>query len=415
MRASSAAAFALLALLAGCDRGATGEERLRAMVDSIMPRLTEIADLEARERVNVERRSAAQVRAYVERKMTEDFPPGELEGIQAAYALLGLLPDTLDLRGLLGDLYQEQIVGYYDPDSTTLYVVEGVPAAALRPVLAHELVHALQDQHVDLAALIARERGNDRQLAAQAAIEGHATLVMFAWMASEQSGATVPVGALPDPSAQVRSGLEAGDGFPVFQAAPPLLREVLVFPYVAGSAFVHAAWASRPDEERPSFAGLIPESTEQIMRPIEKYLEAVDSPTDLRFGAGPGVRLLHENTLGAFETSVFLKIHGQPEDAALGWDGDRYRVLEHDGGTRVLEWYSVWDDSASAAAFATAARRALNASPTGYSAEVSERSDGRPWVALRIATDASALSPPSAALVCSEDGQTCTVTTAESR
>src|SRR5690606_21489386 len=106
--------------------------------------------------------------AYVEAQLTDEMPPEELEGVHATYALLGLIPDTLDLRALLLDLYTEQIVGYYDPETKTLYAVEGVQREALRPVLAHELVHALQDQHANLDSLISRERGNDRQVAAQA-------------------------------------------------------------------------------------------------------------------------------------------------------------------------------------------------------------------------------------------------------
>ena len=108
--------------------------------------------------------------------------------MHATYAALGLIPDTLDLRALMMEVYKEQIIGYYDPKAEELYVVEGVPRGEVRPVLAHELVHALQDQYADLEALIAPERGNDRQTAAQAALEGHATLVMFALMLEEQQG-----------------------------------------------------------------------------------------------------------------------------------------------------------------------------------------------------------------------------------
>ena len=49
----------------------------------------------------------------------------ECAGSRAAYRLFGLLPDTLELRGLLLDLYAEQVAGYYDPDSTTLFGVAG--------------------------------------------------------------------------------------------------------------------------------------------------------------------------------------------------------------------------------------------------------------------------------------------------
>jgi hypothetical protein len=91
----------------------------------------------------------------------------------------------------------------------------------LRPILVHELVHALQDQHANLDSLIAKERGNDRQTAAQSAIEGHATMVMVAYMAEEASKAPVNIQTLPDIAESLRPAIEGQNSqFPVFQKAP---------------------------------------------------------------------------------------------------------------------------------------------------------------------------------------------------
>lgn len=359
---------ALLAVPAGCAETARNgapseaEARLRAVVDSLIPTLEQISGLEARNAVNVGLRSPEQVRAFVDARLDEDFPPDELDGVHAAYSLLGLIPDTLDLRRLLADLYAEQIVGYYDPDSTMLYVVEGVPPQAARPVLVHELVHALQDQVIDLDSLIARERGNDRQLAAQAMIEGHATLVMMAFLAGEASGRVVDPATLPDPAEQIRAGLASGDAFPVFGSAPQLLREVLIFPYSRGASFAWQVWANRAEGERPPIGSLIPESTEQVLEPRAKFLELRDMPTDVAFADdGAGWRVVYENSLGSLETGLFLEIRGVSGGGAVGWDGDRYRVLEDDAGRRALVWYSVWDSTEDARAFARDAARALGA------------------------------------------------------
>ena len=80
----------------------------------------------------------------------------------ASYALLGLVPDTLDLRAVLLSLYTEQVAGFYEPDSTALFVMDDQPASALQGLLIHELVHAVQDQTVDLHALTDPDLGNDR-------------------------------------------------------------------------------------------------------------------------------------------------------------------------------------------------------------------------------------------------------------
>src|SRR5207253_8954415 len=134
----------------------------------------------------------------------KEMPPAEMNGIQASYAALGLIPDTLNLHDLLVALYTEQVAGYYDPETKTFYVVQGTSRETLRPVLAHELVHALQDQHVNLDSLISNNRDNDRQSAAQAAIEGQATVVMFALVAEQMTGKTFNVASLPDLGAQLR-------------------------------------------------------------------------------------------------------------------------------------------------------------------------------------------------------------------
>jgi hypothetical protein len=79
------------------------------------------------------------VREYLLAKVHKEFPDEKLEGVQAAYRLLHLIPDTLDLRTLILDLYAEQVAGYYDPDSSLLYAVQGADRAQLRLIMAHEL------------------------------------------------------------------------------------------------------------------------------------------------------------------------------------------------------------------------------------------------------------------------------------
>src|SRR5688572_28516607 len=139
------------------------------------------------------------LRSYIEQRMAEELPAQELAGVKPVYVTLGIMPADLDLQRLLLDLYTEQVVGYYDPKTKKLFVVSGADRETVRPVLVHELVHALQDQHTNLDSLIARDRGNDRQTAAHAAMEGHAVVVMFAALAEEESGRRIDPVTLPSP------------------------------------------------------------------------------------------------------------------------------------------------------------------------------------------------------------------------
>lgn len=382
---------------------------LQAAADSLVPRLEVLSGLEARAPIRVAVQSRDAVRAYVEDELEEDLPPDELEWIRATYVAFGLIPDTLDLRRLLLDLYTEQVVGYYDPETERLYVVEGVAGEELRPVMVHELVHALQDQHADLDSLIARERGNDRRSAAQAAVEGHATLVMFAWLVEERAGGAVDGTRLPDMSAQLEPLLEAqNEQFPVFRSAPRIIRQTLLFPYVRGAAFVQALWreAPRAGGGRPAPLGdLLPVSTEQVLHPRERFLADRDEPTELALapaGAG-GWSVRYENTLGELEASILLDEHLGPGAGriAAGWDGDRYALLESPSGERVLVWYSVWDDAGAADAFAGAYRRILGSRPERTGRVERLEVEGRP--AVRV-VDAPAGVEPGAVAVPAVEG-----------
>jgi len=342
----------------GSEASGDVDPALVAMVDSMLPRLEVLAGLKKLKPVALAEQSRSDLRKYVEQRLAEEMPPAEMEGIRQTYVQLGLMPDTLDIRALLLDLYQEQVAGYYDPTSEKFYVITGTPVSLLTPVLAHELVHALQDQHANLDSLISRTRGNDRQSAAQAAIEGHATMVMFAYLTQQATRGPLDPATLPDVGAQLRPALETQNSqFPVFKRAPRIIRETLVFPYVAGATFVQKLWKARRDDGFPApFGSLMPQSTEQVMHADDHFLTNRDEPTEIRFANTKNV--LYESTLGEEEMSVFLVEHlGRAASAAAaGWDGDRYQLLQLNG-KKVLVWQSIWDNEVAADRFAEAYRQ----------------------------------------------------------
>jgi hypothetical protein len=393
-RPDAVCALLLLGVLltGACDRiGPSGrvaaDDELALLVDSMLPSLGRLASLEPREPVRMERRDREGVRRYVEDRLEQELPEAELIGLHATYAQLGLIPDTLDLRALLLELYTEQIVGYYDPEDGTLYVVEGASPELLQPVLAHELVHALQDQYAPLDSLIARERGGDRQAAAHAALEGHATLVMYAYQAEQLRGERVDPATLPNPADQIAVGYaQQSAQFPVLARAPLIVRETMLFPYIGGSGFVYGLWQAEPLDRPAPLGRWLPQSTEQVLHPEDRFLRTRDEPTELRFDSVPsGWTVLRENTLGQLETGLLLEQHAgvQARAGARGWDGDRYRMLEGEAGERALIWFSVWDDSTSAGGF----RDALTSLTLPGRTLTTEalQLDGRPMVRAIIA------------------------------
>lgn len=389
----TAAALTLVSIASCAEAPRPRADRpIHDLVADLLPAVERLSGLRATGDVHVEMTTPDDVRRYVEGRLDSHLPGEQLDLMQRAYAMLGLLPDTLDLRSLLLALYGEQVAGFYDPETKALYVVE-TQATGIEPVLMHEMVHALQDQHVDLDSLIAQRGRNDRQTAAQAAIEGHATLAMFAWLAESTTGDTVNPASLPDPGAGVAGLFANSDPFPVFGRAPRLIRETLLFPYVSGASFVQALWRSDPARGSP-FGTSMPQSTEQVMHPRSRFIDDRDDPTELRHGDVAGWHALWENTLGAFETRLFIEETTGVSDGASGWDGDRFTLYDADGSD-VLVWTSVWDDGSAAELFAARAVRFVHAGSPGRPGFV-QRIDieGRPGVRLTIGADSAAAPAP---------------------
>jgi hypothetical protein len=329
----------------------------------------------------------------------EQLPEEKADAVAAVYARFGLLPDTLQLGPLFRSLLLEQVVGYYDPRRDTLYVVDDVPEGQLQPILVHELVHALQDQHTDLDSLTRSvSEQNDRATAAQAALEGHATYAMMEWLISSQTGASVDLTAMPDLGGLL-GGLDPSlfAGTPVMRDAPRIVRESLIFPYIGGLVFLQRVWSADPARPLP-FGTDLPESTEQVLHP-DRFLGDRDRPSEVVFMEDPPAswREIHSDGLGELEIRVLLEEHlgdpGRAATAAEGWDGDRYRLLRN-GGREVLIWVSVWDSERDAIEFEEEVGQAFE---ERYSGEGGARvvavergqAEGRPVVILVDAPEGS--------------------------
>ena len=366
----------VVALLGGCAAEPPGYEGpYRRQVRAAIPKLEEASGLAFQRLPVLQDRSRDEVRGFLEAEMQAQLTPLQLAGTAAAYRLFGLLPDTLDLRAFYLDLLTEQVAGYYDPATKVLYVVEGA-AAELRDVtITHELMHALQDQHVRLDSIKTLQGDNDRMVAMQAVVEGQATYEQLQVMTGGDIESRLPGGwgALRE---TIRSSQEE---MPQFAAAPMFLQETLLFPYLSGAEFVRRFSAARAGR-----SVLVPfaESTEQILHP-EKFLDSLpDRPTRVRLGAPRAGTVVHEDNLGEFETRLFLFAQlGDEAEAvrgAAGWDGDRYQVVSVDGA-QVLGWLTVWDDAAEAEEFATRLRKITAPAGRRWLVEVTTHA-GRPVV-----------------------------------
>jgi hypothetical protein len=328
----------------GRDDGPGGPHA--ALVADALPKVERAVALPFKRPPTVEVRSREEVRRYVEQQLDDSLARAQIAGQEAVLKQLGLIPDTMSLRGLLLQVLPEQIAGYYDPRTKALYIVEGADDQILATTVAHELVHALQDQYVNLDSIMRAGGDDDRLSAAQAVIEGQATFDHLRIV----SGGEIP--AIPGGWQGVRDIIRQERGrWPAFAAAPLVVQEMLVFPYLTGFEFVRA---TRDANGRAAdlFAD-IPTSTEQIMHPARGYLGTRDTVTRVTLPPLPGTTV-YENTLGEFPTRLFLYEHLRDQQGAIagadGWDGDRYAVIRTPRGEGIV-WVSVWDSSTDGAEF----------------------------------------------------------------
>jgi len=350
LAAASVAALAVGACSRDARPGgsARSEGPYAKQVAEAVPRIEKAVGLPFKTPPRVERRSKDEVREFLTRKFNESMPAAEINGIERTYRRFGLIPDTLQLRPFMLELLTEQVVGYYDPSTKVLYVVDGAPEDMVGVTVTHELVHALQDQYISLDSIQKVTGDNDRQVAAQAVIEGQATFEQVQAMLGSNNLAA----ALPGGWDRVRDMIrESQSSMPVFSAAPMIIQETLIFPYLSGAEFMR-----RFEEARPGKVpfGDMPQSTEQIMH-APAYFDTPDLPTRVTLPELPaGVRSVYSNNLGEFETRLFLFQHLQDQNAAIrggaGWDGDRYVLFEGGGGDGIA-WLTVWDSKIDAGEF----------------------------------------------------------------
>ena len=348
-RLTSAFLLALAGLPAACGgrKATVPEGPFAAQVAKYIPRIEKGTGMKFLTPPGLEMRTRDEVHAFLEQRFNDELPADELHGMERAYKRFGLLPDTLDLSKFMLDLLTEQVAGYYDPKAKVLYVVDGSDSQVVDITISHELVHALQDQHFNLDSLQQQHDDNDRVTAAQAVVEGQATLEQIGSMIGGDNIAAV----LPGGWDRVRQLIRESQGsMPKFASAPMLLQETLIFPYLSGAEFMR-----RFKEEYPGASPFdhLPASTEQVLH-ADRYFPTPDPPTVVELPPPLIGKPVYQNDLGEFETRLllyqWLRDQASAVRGAAGWDGDRYQVVSTPRGD-ALVWVSVWDNSIDAAEF----------------------------------------------------------------
>jgi hypothetical protein len=271
-----------------------------------------------------------QLVARVKDKALREYPPEALRREGLLLQIVGFAPPTFDYLGEMMKLLDAQLEGFYEPKNGTMYLAADLKGPQAQATLAHELVHALQDQRWDLKKRSDYKPGQgDQSLALACLAEGDATSLMLDFlMKPDRSALDIPPEAIRE---LMKGGMNMGD----VQSVPHILRSTLVAPYMEGIAFVHDL------RRKKGWAGVdaawdrLPTTTEQVLH-VAKW-EAQEGPLTVpaptAAALGEGWKNEDQDTYGELGFALtFSEWLGDADArlAASGWGGDRSSAFTKD-------------------------------------------------------------------------------------
>ncbi|HEU4509372.1 MAG TPA: hypothetical protein VFR78_14090 [Pyrinomonadaceae bacterium] len=350
-----------------------------ATTEAVLKETSELRELAILKAVKSGAQSRQDIERMIIKNLDSDTTPEEMRAAEVLLKAFGLAPKEFAYRSFLIKLLTEQVAGYYDPKAQQFYLADWIELEGQKPVMAHELTHALQDQHFDLKRFEKWPNGDsDAELAAHALIEGDATLAMTLYMARN------PLIAL----AFIRSLGSQQLSTEQFKQAPRALRESLLFPYEQGSAWATQVYRRGGWGMVSQAYKKLPQSTEQILH-AQKYFD-YESPQKITL---PEFKTVLGPTWKRSDTDVngewgyflildeFIDNDAESRKAAEGWGGDRFAMYESGKPDEVLiAQLTAWDTPQDAKEFFDAyakrtTKRYAEAKQAKSTTEAGERMD----------------------------------------
>lgn len=376
-------------------------KELFASVDTILQFASEDSKLPIKSKVKKRLTTRDAVEKYLDEKMKNDKDARRLERSEIVLKKFGMLDEDFRLQPFLVSLLKEQIAGYYDSKTKTVNLLDWIAPDAQKPVLAHELTHALQDQHVnldkwedqsreDLSHNVAQDNQHiatdEEDTAREAVLEGQAMAVLVDYE-MKPSGRTIL--AAPEVVKKMADEQGADSDSPVLARAPLVLQESLLFPYREGLKFEVDMLQGKGASG--AFAGVLdrpPATSYEIMNPrayereakvpvltmpdVHGLLDADYAPYDVGVMGELDVRMLSELFGGA----------QLAEALTPAWDGGIYYAVQKRNGADKdatssigLLYLSQWKTPEAAAAFAHMYAKELGQQYSGVARESEAESD----------------------------------------
>jgi len=316
-------------------------------------------------------------------KFDEDKGAKRMERSELVLKKFGLLDQDFKMRPFLLSLLTEQIAGFYDNKTKQMNLLDWVPIDQQKPVMAHELTHALQDQRVGLEKWDNQEiegvaknvtednrhiANDDTDTAREAVLEGQAMVSFADHMLADNGHPGKTLKNFPQLAQELESNAGDMSDSPVLSRAPLVLQQALLFPYTSGLAFEQAVLMKNGTAS--AFAGVLdspPSTTYEILTP-NAYLRNVTVPVMKLPDIHPtlkdaGYEPYDIGVMGELDVRMTAELFGgRPLAEALApeWNGGIYYAAQRKGATAAekgttaslaLLYSSRWKNEDSARSF----------------------------------------------------------------
>ena len=371
-------------------------EAALARVATIQPKLVEMRGIKLDAPVPAAHQTTDDFRAFVQRELAKELPADKAAKVASALHHIGLYTKPIDLLKVLEQTMTSQAAAYYDPATKKFFVVMAPDDdTTFDTISAHELTHGLQDEAFDLVKFLPPTLDEDASIARRFVVEGDATFSMIAYLATSKGGNVASIIPMIKPTIagmanvgvkdygnlmqqqtagfsgmddQMKASMQAMKDLPAVIIGP-MIDSYMKGAVLAMTAFENGGW----DAVNALFKNP-PDSTEQVLHPSTKLYPKREKPTKVTLPKLAGTELT-SNVVGELQWSIYLQQWNvdQPE-AAPGWGGDRYAVMQQADGSLVGYLATTWDTAEDAKQFADAYVASLKA--RFPSADVSKPADG---------------------------------------
>ena len=350
---------------------AEADELFKA-VDEILAFDSKTTGLPIKHPVKRKLTSRKEVEKYFLDSLKDDKSAQHMTQAEVVLKKFGLIPRSSSLEGTILALYTEAVAGYYDPKTKTVYLLDWLDPEGQKPVLAHELTHALQDQNYDLTKFMKHAQqkkvgkydvATSEALNARVALmEGQAAAAMVDYLMAPQG---MNLEENPDMARALQAGMLNDDGAPIMRKAPLYLKEDMKFPYTYGLNFVLDLLKVSKQE---AFAGAFqnpPADSRQVMQPrtyLDKQYVAPLPMPDFEKLLGHGWQRFDVDSVGEFDISVLAREYGtsvtDAQNMARDWRFQYYYAAAKKGTKPKqpqdvsLIYVSRWSSPDAAQAFA---------------------------------------------------------------